>query len=153
MSIGVVQNIENLVSEQIETAKEINLLAVKQFEAIMGNGEFSADEVSRMAALHSSIEVYETEKAAIMSKMGITMGDLRGLSPQLSLLLLQLKDEVMIMREGLARNVKLLDVQITKTKSLIDTVRRAVGDIEEPAEYNGKGRVSRGRRGGFLGAG
>lgn len=153
MSSGVVQDIENLVSEQIETAKEINLLAAKQFEAIMGNGDFSADEVGRMAALHSSIEVYENEKNAIMAKMGISMFELKSLSPNLELLLNQLKSEVVIMREGLVRNVKLLDVHISKTKSLIDTVRRAVGDSEEHGEYDGKGRVKRGRSGGLLGAG
>ncbi len=151
MSQGVIQGIENLVSEQIEVAKQINILALKQHEAILGNGDFSSDDSSRMAALTSSIEVYESEKMAMLEKMGVSLSEVRDLSPSLNALLAELRVHVAQMRESVQKNAKALDLQIAKTRGMIQTIR-LMGGVEGSAEYDRAGRVSK-SSGGLLGAG
>lgn len=147
---------ESLLAEQIDAAKKINALAARHLKTLTEeNGEFSVDDSAEMAALTTKLEVYEAEKTSLLAKMGVSMSGLVDISPSLGPLLRQLKDEVVLMREAVSRNAKLLDIQMQKTKGVIDAVRYAVGMEDRMVEYGPKGKKSKGSgsSGGLLGAG
>lgn len=152
MSQGLVQAVEGLLSQQVELAKRINTLADKQFEALRGETNFSAEDAAEMARMTSSLEVYEGEKSAMLQKAGLAMADVKDLSGSVVQLLEQLRTQMTAMRKGIGRNAKLLDDQITRTKTMISAVRMALS-AEPAAEYDPRGRVRGGSSGGLLGAG
>ena len=154
MSQGLVQAIEGLLSQQVELAKKINTLADRQFSALRGEAEYSADDAAEMARMTSGLEVYEAEKSAMLQKAGLAMADVKDLSAGVVELLEQLRTQMIAMREAVGRNAKLLDDQITRTKSMISAVRLALSAGGEPAtEYDPRGRVRGSASGSLLGAG
>jgi hypothetical protein len=154
MTQGFAQAIESLLGEQVSLARGINVLAGKQLEALSGKFDFSAEDSLEMARMTSALEVYESEKVAMLQKAGLSMADVRALSPSVSAQLEQLRTELSSMREAIGRNAKLLDVQITRTKSMIAAVRLALGaGTEGASEYDTHGRVRGSGSGSLLGAG
>ncbi len=154
MTQGFAQAIESLLGEQVTLAQGINVLAEKQFNALRGESDFSAEDSFEMARMTSALEVYESEKGAMLQKAGLSMADVRSLAPAVSSQLELLRTELTAMREAIGRNAKLLDVQITRTKSMIAAVRLALGGgADAVSEYDTHGRVRGSGSGSLLGAG
>jgi hypothetical protein len=133
-------------------AAQVNVLSVSQYSALVGNG-LSPEDADRLLALTTKLEVLEAERNAMLEANGVTLKVLMSVSASLKSHVDQLRDAILLMRENTSKNIAILDVQVSRTRSMFDAARHARGGSVDPVEYGPNGRAKRGSGGSLLGAG